>query len=279
MVGWFFFVKFSLNLLAVLGMNHAAGYLLGVAGGVVLLALALYVVWRHPDRDGTVPADRASRAVPWLLTLYLVGVWLLLFTGSATPFFVGVVLLLLPIAIRCAEDGVANLLRPAGIAAKLEEARRHFESVCKGNGRAPEVDWDAVVRDLASFGERLAPRIPHDFVLINFFSGNDFIDNIHPFDWNKLLSELSAREDASAFFTSVQRALNYRASLDVLAWTPVRCYTAWAFLTAAEAVLKQRVASLSVRRVRKRMNSMAPSSEERQLPRGIPFDRAAVGSS
>ena len=33
-----------------------------------------------------------------------------------------------------------------------------------------------------------------------------------------------------------------------------------------------------VRRVRKRMNSMTPS-EERQLPRGIPFDRAAVGSS
>jgi len=54
---------------------------------------------------------------------------------------------------------VSDLLRPAGIAAKLEEARRHFEAVCKGNGRPPEVDWDALVRDLAGFGERLAPRV------------------------------------------------------------------------------------------------------------------------
>ena len=54
---------------------------------------------------------------------------------------------------------MSDLLRPAGIAAKLEEARRHFEAVCKGNGRPPEVDWDALVRDLAGFGERLAPRV------------------------------------------------------------------------------------------------------------------------
>jgi len=54
---------------------------------------------------------------------------------------------------------VSDLLRPAGIAGKLEEARRHFEAVSKGNGRPPEVDWDAVVRDLTGFGERLAPRV------------------------------------------------------------------------------------------------------------------------
>jgi adenylosuccinate synthase len=54
---------------------------------------------------------------------------------------------------------MGDLLRPAGIAAKLEEARRHFEAVCRGNGRAPDVDWDALLRDLAGFGERLGPRI------------------------------------------------------------------------------------------------------------------------
>ena len=54
---------------------------------------------------------------------------------------------------------MGDLLRPAGMAAKLEEARRHFEAVCRGNGRAPDVDWDALVRDLAGFGERLGPRI------------------------------------------------------------------------------------------------------------------------
>jgi adenylosuccinate synthase len=54
---------------------------------------------------------------------------------------------------------MGDLLRPAGIASKLEEARRHFEAVCRGNGRAPDVNWDALVRDLAGFGERLGPRI------------------------------------------------------------------------------------------------------------------------
>jgi adenylosuccinate synthase len=54
---------------------------------------------------------------------------------------------------------MGDLLRPAGIASKLEEARRHFEAVCRGNGRASDVDWDALVGDLAAFGERLGPRI------------------------------------------------------------------------------------------------------------------------
>jgi adenylosuccinate synthase len=54
---------------------------------------------------------------------------------------------------------MADLLRPADLAGKLEEARRHFEAVCRGNGRKAEVDWDALLRDLAGFGQRLAPRI------------------------------------------------------------------------------------------------------------------------
>jgi adenylosuccinate synthase len=54
---------------------------------------------------------------------------------------------------------MGDLLRPAGLADKVEEARRHYEAVCKGNGRKSEVDWEAVLRELAGFGERLAPRI------------------------------------------------------------------------------------------------------------------------
>jgi len=54
---------------------------------------------------------------------------------------------------------VGDLLRPAGLRGKLEETRRHFEAVCRGNGRQPEVDWDALIADLAAFGERLGPRV------------------------------------------------------------------------------------------------------------------------
>ncbi|MGH6900985.1 MAG: mechanosensitive ion channel family protein, partial [Geminicoccaceae bacterium] len=117
LVGWFFFVRITLALLAALGMSRPTGYLVALAGGVVLVGLALYVVWRHPARDGGEPASREHRLGAWLLSLYLVVLWLLLFTGSATPFYIGVVLLLLPIALRVAHLAVAHVLRPAEDAA------------------------------------------------------------------------------------------------------------------------------------------------------------------
>jgi adenylosuccinate synthase len=52
-----------------------------------------------------------------------------------------------------------DLLRPEALPSKLEEARRHYEQICRGAGRSATVDWDALVRDLGGFGERLRPRI------------------------------------------------------------------------------------------------------------------------
>jgi len=52
-----------------------------------------------------------------------------------------------------------DLLRPAALPAKLEEARRHYEQVFRGAGRPAGVDWDRLAEDLAAFGERLRPRI------------------------------------------------------------------------------------------------------------------------
>jgi adenylosuccinate synthase len=54
---------------------------------------------------------------------------------------------------------VCDLLRPAALPAKLEEARRHYEQVCRGAGREPGIEWDPLVAELAAFGERLRPRI------------------------------------------------------------------------------------------------------------------------
>ena len=117
LVGWFFFVRITLALLAALGMSRPAGYLAALAGGVVLVGLALYVVWRHPARESAEPASREHRLGAWLLSLYVIVVWLLLFTGSATPFYIGVILLLLPLALRCVHLAVAHVLRPAESAA------------------------------------------------------------------------------------------------------------------------------------------------------------------
>jgi moderate conductance mechanosensitive channel len=114
LVGWFAFVRITLDLLGLLGVGRPAGYLIGLACGVVLVGLSLYVVWRHPARDSGEPASRSHRLGAWLLSVYLVVLWLLLFTGSPTPFYVGIILLLLPIALRCANLAVKHVLRPPG---------------------------------------------------------------------------------------------------------------------------------------------------------------------
>jgi adenylosuccinate synthase len=54
---------------------------------------------------------------------------------------------------------MGDLLRPEALPGKLREARWLFEAICRGAGRPAEVDWDALVRDLAGFGERLRKRI------------------------------------------------------------------------------------------------------------------------
>jgi moderate conductance mechanosensitive channel len=114
LVGWFAFARITLDLLAVLGVSRPAGYLVGLLCGVVLVGLTLYVVWRHPARQSGAPARRGHRLGAWLLSAYVIVVWLLLFTGSAVPFYVGVILLLLPIALRCVHLAVAHVLRPEG---------------------------------------------------------------------------------------------------------------------------------------------------------------------
>jgi adenylosuccinate synthase len=54
---------------------------------------------------------------------------------------------------------MADLRRPEKLEAKLSEARRHYEVVCRGAGRPAEVDWKKLVDELQGFGERLSPRI------------------------------------------------------------------------------------------------------------------------
>ncbi len=112
LIGWFVFVYVTLDVLMLLGASQSARYLLGVSSGVVLVGLTLYVVWRHPERESGLRERRSQRVATWLLSIYVAVVWLLLFTGSAAPFYVGVILLLLPIAIRCVRLAVNHVLRP-----------------------------------------------------------------------------------------------------------------------------------------------------------------------
>src|SRR5690606_26289880 len=58
LVGWFFFVQVTLDLLVLLGVSRSAVYLIGLACGLVLVGLTLYVVWRHPPRVDGAEAHR-----------------------------------------------------------------------------------------------------------------------------------------------------------------------------------------------------------------------------
>ena len=113
LIGWLAFVRITLDVLMMLGTSEPARALVALACGVVLVALALFVVWRHPERESGLRVRRSQRVGTWLLSIYVVVVWLLLFTGSAAPFYVGVILLLLPIAIRGSRLAVAHVLRHA----------------------------------------------------------------------------------------------------------------------------------------------------------------------
>jgi adenylosuccinate synthase len=54
---------------------------------------------------------------------------------------------------------MVDVLRPATLGPRLEEARRHFEVLCRGAGAEPGVDWDALITELTAFGERQRARI------------------------------------------------------------------------------------------------------------------------
>ena len=81
----------------------------------------------------------------------------------------------------CYEDKAArrglrlgDLRQPATLPAKLEDARRHYEQVCRGAGQTPSVDWDRLVADLAGFGERLGPMIQDVALVLSRQIANGF---------------------------------------------------------------------------------------------------------
>jgi moderate conductance mechanosensitive channel len=132
LIGWFAFVNITLDVLTLLGVSEPARYLVGLACGVVLVALTLFVVWRHPERESGLRPRRSQRVGTWLLSIYVVLVWLLLFTGSVAPFYVGVILLLLPIAIRGTDLAVNHVLRPAE--GEVADAAPSLTAVILGRG-------------------------------------------------------------------------------------------------------------------------------------------------
>lgn len=120
LVGWFAFGHFTYQLLPALGVAHEAAYLLALGFGLILLCLALIALWRCPTFDGAERASDRHRVPTVLVSLYLIATWLVAFSGKDAAFYIGVVLLVVPIAISCVRLSVRHVLRPVG--AELAEA-------------------------------------------------------------------------------------------------------------------------------------------------------------
>ncbi len=117
--------------------------------------------------------------------------------------------------------------------------------------------------------DRLAPRLPHDWVLISVFSGNDFLDDTEPFDWNVALGALPAGEDPTAALRHAKAAVLYRPSDEWLMARPVRSYAAWLLLRIVEKVAMRPLLPRWVREGRAIEDRLAAGAADPRIPEAL----------
>ncbi|YCI06194.1 mechanosensitive ion channel family protein (plasmid) [Ensifer sp. D2-11] len=114
LVGSFAFGHFTYQLLPILGVGREANYIVALASGLILFGLALVALWHCPTFDGVDLVNRRHRVGTVLGTLYIIANWLVALSGIAATFYIGVILLILPIAISCVKPSVDHIMRPPG---------------------------------------------------------------------------------------------------------------------------------------------------------------------
>lgn len=145
-VGAFAFGKASFDLVPVLGGSPTARSLVGLLAGLVALVLALAALWNRPGPDGGPRAARGRRdAAGWLVSVYLVGLWLTALAGAAAAFFVGVTAFVLVLGHGGLRRIVGHLLRPAAEGAPEAGARPLAVVALQGALRIALVVGGAVV--------------------------------------------------------------------------------------------------------------------------------------
>jgi small-conductance mechanosensitive channel len=93
------------------GFPIESQYLIAYTFGLALLAVGIVAVWRAPS---TLRPDARIRPVvgKWLLTSYFVALWSLWAAHAMPLFWLAVVAVVLPAAIRFAQPCIVNILRP-----------------------------------------------------------------------------------------------------------------------------------------------------------------------
>lgn len=112
--GWFAFGWTTVQLLGTLGLATETRQIVAYVFGLGLLALGIEIAWRRPRAaaDG-MPRRRIGSVGTWLLSAYFIALWLFWVVGAIGMFWLGVVLVGLPAAIRVTQRSVNHILRPA----------------------------------------------------------------------------------------------------------------------------------------------------------------------
>ena len=114
--GWLAFGWTTVQLLDPLGLAIPTRQIVAYVLGLGLLALGIEIAWRRPHAaadDPPRPRRRIGSVGAWLLSVYFIALWLFWVVGAVGMFWIGVVLVGLPAAIRVTQRSVNHALRPA----------------------------------------------------------------------------------------------------------------------------------------------------------------------
>jgi small-conductance mechanosensitive channel len=116
LVGWVAFGWVSVDELALFGISEASRQLVAYALGLVALAVGVEAVWRAPSgvlSENAEERHRRHARATWL-SFYFGFLWLIWVSGTMTLFWLAVLVVAVPGAIRITERSVNHILRPPG---------------------------------------------------------------------------------------------------------------------------------------------------------------------
>lgn len=120
---WFAFGFATVDLLDSLGLPPEHRRIVAYVLGLGLLVIALNVVWRRPRPIGEAEGGTAlahvgqtGRIEAWLLTLYLLTLWLTWVTSALNLFWLALIAGVLLLLVRTSQRAVSHLLRPPAAA-------------------------------------------------------------------------------------------------------------------------------------------------------------------
>ncbi len=120
-VGWFAFGWVEIGFLRTLGLSLAGLQIVAYVLGLGLMAIALETVWRRPiaplgsaEQPSHLKHHLGRAAGDALLTLGIVVLWVLWVLRAMPGFWLVLVVITLPLAIRVTRRAVEHLLRPPG---------------------------------------------------------------------------------------------------------------------------------------------------------------------